>query len=135
MAEREMTQSDVAAKIWGRTANAKGANVAKGRDRLSVWVSGKNFPDHENLEKLARALKCSVSDLAPEAELKAAHHGAADWSLTKPADGSNRVFVQIAQFLPPLIAHEIHGLLLKAEQEMRGTEEGDYPTRTKTHVR
>jgi hypothetical protein len=32
------------------------------------------------------------------------------------------VFVQIAQFLPPLIAHEIHGLLLKAEKELKGAD-------------
>jgi transcriptional regulator with XRE-family HTH domain len=75
MADREMTQSKVAAEIWGRVENDKGAWVAKGRDRLSVWVSGKNFPDRENLEKLARALGVSVSDLAPDAELRAAHHG------------------------------------------------------------
>jgi transcriptional regulator with XRE-family HTH domain len=116
---REMTQSKVAAEIWGRVENKKGAMVAKGRDRLSVWTSGKNFPDPENLQKLARALKVEVSELAPEAELRAATHGAADWSFTKPADGSDRVFVQIAKFVSPRIAHEIQGLLLK-DQEQQG---------------
>jgi hypothetical protein len=56
-------------------------HAARGRDRISVWVSGKSFPDKENLEKLARVLGVKAGDLAPQAELKAAHHGAADWSI------------------------------------------------------
>lgn len=116
MAEREWSQSDLAAKIWGRYTNSEDKNVARGRDRISVWVSGKSFPDKENLEKLARVLGVKIGDLAPRAELKAAHHGAADWSITRP-HGQEGVFVQIAQYLPAEIAHEIHGLLLKAEQK------------------
>jgi transcriptional regulator with XRE-family HTH domain len=131
MADRELTQSKVAAEIWGRSYNAKGAKVANGRDRLSVWVSGKNFPDRENLEKLARALKVDVSDLAPDAELRAAHHGAASWSMTEPADDPGFVFVQIAQRLPMWAAHKIQGVLLEAKDSQEKTTEGHDKTRTK----
>jgi len=128
MADREMTQSKVAAEIWGRVENKKGAWVAKGRDRLSVWTSGKNFPDRENLEKLARVLGVSVSDLAPDAELRAAHHGAPSWSMVEPADDPGFVFVQISQRLPAWAAHKIQGVLLEAKEK---TPESGDKTRTK----
>jgi hypothetical protein len=64
MEERELSQSALAAKIWGRHINAEGIDVAKGRDRISVWVSGHNFPTDEQLEKLAKVLRVKVSDLA-----------------------------------------------------------------------
>jgi transcriptional regulator with XRE-family HTH domain len=115
MAERDMTQTDVAAEIWGRHKSSEGKFVARGRDRLSVWCAGKNFPDRENLEKLAKALKVKVSDLAPESELKAAHSVPADWSITKPHGETGVSFFQCARYLPDDIAHEIIGLLIKAE--------------------
>ena len=121
MSEREMTQSQLAEKIWGRITSSEGKNVAKGRDRISVWTSGKNFPDRENLQKLAKALKVKVNDLAPEAELKAAHSVTADWSITKPHGEVGVSFFQAARYLPDDIAHEIIGLLIKADQNLRGT--------------
>ena len=94
LADSGMTQSQLAAKMYGRVANPKGALVAKNRDRVSVWLSGKNYPDKENLPLLARALGVAVVDLAPDVELKAARRSAANWSFTQPADGSDLVFVQ-----------------------------------------
>ena len=120
MSERELTQSELAAKIWGRHTSSEGKNVAKGRDRISVWVSGRNFPDRENLQKLAKHLKVKVSDLAPEAELKAAHNVASDWSITKPHGEAGVSFFQAARYLPDDIAHEIIGLFIKADQKLAG---------------
>jgi transcriptional regulator with XRE-family HTH domain len=120
MSEQELSQSELAARIWGRHISSEGKDVAKGRDRISVWVSGKNFPDRENLQKLARALDVKVSDLAPEAELKAAHSVAADWSVTKPHGETGVSFFQAARYLPDDIAHEIIGLLIKADQNLEG---------------
>lgn len=121
MEERELTQSKLAEKIWGRYTNSEDKNVARGRDRISVWVNGKNIPDAKNLEKLARVLKVKVSDLAPKATLKAAHQGPVDWSFTRPAGTEGgRVFVQIAQYVTAEIAHEIQGLLLRNERELKG---------------
>ena len=120
MSERELSQSEVAEKIWGRHVSSEGKNVAKGRDRISVWVSGRNFPDRENLQKLAKALKVKVSELAPEAEIKAAHSVAADWSITKPHGEVGMSFFQAARYLPDDIAHEVIGLFIKADQKLAG---------------
>jgi transcriptional regulator with XRE-family HTH domain len=112
MEDRQLSNSDLAAKMWGRYTNSEGKNVARGRDRISVWVNGHNFPSAENLEKLAKALDVKISELEPEAELKAAYRGAVDYSFTQPT-GDGRVFVQIAQFVSAETAHAIHGVLLK----------------------
>lgn len=120
MSEQDLTQSELAAKIWGRQTSSEGKYVAKGRDRISVWVSGKNFPDWENLLKLAKALKVKVTELVPEAELKKAHSVAADWSITKPHGEIGVSFFQAARYLPDDIAHEIIGLLIKADQNLKG---------------
>jgi transcriptional regulator with XRE-family HTH domain len=117
MEEQELSQSDLAAEIWGRYTNTEDKFVARGRDRISVWVNGRNFPDKKNLEKLAKVLKVSVADLAPQALVKAAHHGAADWSFTRPHGDDDRVFVQIARFCSAQAAHEIQGILLRDEGE------------------
>ena len=53
MGDRGLSQSGLAARlsvnrvvVWG-------------------WVAGRNFPNRDNLEKLARALRVKVSDLVP----------------------------------------------------------------------
>ena len=66
MEQKELTQSALAARIWGRRVNDEGIDVAIGRDRISVWASGHTFPDAMNLEKLAQALGVTVADLEPE---------------------------------------------------------------------
>jgi transcriptional regulator with XRE-family HTH domain len=123
MDQQELTQSDLAAAIWGRYENTENKFVARGRDRISVWTRGKSFPDNANLEKLAKALKVKVSDLAPATLVKAAHHGVADWSITKPhgrEDGT--VFVQLALFVSTEAAHKIQGILLDDEQRPKDKE-------------
>jgi hypothetical protein len=114
MDDRELTQSELAAKIWGRYENTEGKYVARGRDRISVWIRGKSFPDNANMAKLAEKLNVKVSDLAPTSLIKAAHHGVADWSVTKPhGQDDGNVFLQLALFVSAETAHAIQGLLLQ----------------------
>jgi transcriptional regulator with XRE-family HTH domain len=120
MEQRELTQSDLAAKIWDRYENTEGKFVARGRDRISVWIRGKSFPDNANLEKLAKALNVKVSELAPASLVRAAHHGVADWSITRPHDAEDgAVFIQLALFVSAETAYKIQGLLLEDERRQR----------------
>jgi transcriptional regulator with XRE-family HTH domain len=118
LAEKELTASDVAAKIWDRQRNSKGALVARGRDRLSVWINGKSFPDHENMQKLAKALGMSLSELSPDAEVKAANRatpeGSIVWSRDYPA---GQMFLQLAQFVSTEAALRILAILKEDEQK------------------
>jgi len=64
MEQQELTQSALASKIWGRIRNSEGIDIARGRDRISVWMSGHGLPTAEQLGKLAQALRVKPSDLA-----------------------------------------------------------------------
>jgi transcriptional regulator with XRE-family HTH domain len=63
MDERGLSQSDLAAKLWGRGVDAKGNSIAKGRDRISVWLHRKNCPSRTNVIRLAQELGVETSDL------------------------------------------------------------------------
>ena len=54
MAEKGWNQSDLAAQMWGRAISSEGKNVAKGKDRLSVWLSGKGSPSPANWSLLRK---------------------------------------------------------------------------------
>ena len=54
MDEKELSASDLAAKIWGRHISSEGKDVAKGRDRISVWLAGKEYPSPKNMALLAQ---------------------------------------------------------------------------------
>ena len=47
-----MTQSDLAAKIWSRKITKDGKNAAIGKDRISNWVNGLEYPSKANLQKV-----------------------------------------------------------------------------------
>jgi transcriptional regulator with XRE-family HTH domain len=122
MDDRELTQSELAAKIWNRYENTEGKFVARGRDRISVWIRGKSFPDNANLAKLAKALDVKVSDLAPTTLMKAAYRGVTDWSVVKQDDGT--VFMQFAKSIAPETSVAIQQLLLQDErQSSKGQDE------------
>jgi transcriptional regulator with XRE-family HTH domain len=115
MAERELTQSGVAELIGpGRYTNTEGKYVVRGRDRISQWLAGKNFPNKESLAKLAKALNVKVSDLSPEQETRVAQRTPANWSVTTLHDG--RIFLQAATYLKPEIASEIARLLFENDR-------------------
>jgi transcriptional regulator with XRE-family HTH domain len=63
MEKRNLTASDLARALWGTTKDTRGYDVAKGRDRIGYFLRGVHFPDHKNLQKLAKALGVTVEKL------------------------------------------------------------------------
>jgi hypothetical protein len=53
--EMEWSASDLADYLWGRETNSEGKFVARKRDRICVWLSGRNFPNDEHLLELYNA--------------------------------------------------------------------------------
>ena len=52
MAEKGWSQSDLAAAMNGRKISSEGKNVANKKDRISVWISGKNRMSRKNFDLL-----------------------------------------------------------------------------------
>jgi transcriptional regulator with XRE-family HTH domain len=118
--EKDLTQSQVAGRMWGYTVDNKGAKVAKGRDRLSVWCSGKSFPSAESLELLAKALGVSVGELAPQEEVRTAAAAPPEVSMVRSAAYPGKTLLQITKLVPHSIARKIDELLEEADKEGMG---------------
>ena len=104
--------SDFARAVWGKTTTKSGYEVAKNRDRISVYVAGKAFPDPRNLKKMADALGIEIAELAPE------HFGNAmieqanpAYSITKVQGEDNKVFLRVNKIVPETVAAKIMFLL------------------------
>lgn len=66
MLEAGLNQSQLAARVFGTTTDARGFTVSRGRDRISNYLRGRDIPRSSNLQKIAKVFKLSVQDLAPE---------------------------------------------------------------------
>ena len=117
--EKDLTQSEVAARMWGFTQDSKGANVAKGRDRLSVWCSGKSYPSPKNLKLLAAKLDVTVGELAPPEEIReaAAAPREVEVSMLRSPAYPGKTLLQITKLVPHSIARKIDELLEQADKE------------------
>lgn len=65
MAEKGMSQSDLARACWGDAPAANGASYPKGRDRISKYCRGEQLPDAEGIASICRVLEMDIADLAP----------------------------------------------------------------------
>lgn len=116
LTELEMSQSDLAKKIWGTVPDKRGFEVARNRDRISQYVKGRSLPDRENAKKLAKALNCEVEDLVPE------RPGAADAahpevSMVAVAGRNDRVRLIVNKAMSLTLAAAIIDMLAKAGNE------------------
>ena len=72
MAAKNMSGSDVARAVWGSKTNAQGRQVARNRDRMTHYLSGKGYPRPETVLKLAEVLDLDPKDLEREYDKSAA---------------------------------------------------------------
>lgn len=59
-----LSAAEVARRIWGTVKDRRGYDVARNRDRIGHYLSGKSYPEPENLTKLAEAVGIPVDQLA-----------------------------------------------------------------------
>jgi transcriptional regulator with XRE-family HTH domain len=66
LVDQGISQSELAAGMFGRRTDKRGYSVALGRDRISAYITGERFPDRAHLEKMAAILALTAADLAPD---------------------------------------------------------------------
>lgn len=108
---RGMSPSDLAAEVWGRTTDARGYSVAKGRDRISVYLQGKSVPDPKNLLKIATVLGMKVEDLAPDVTASAVEKENPEIAMTAIAGHHDKVFLRVNKLVPLELAARIISML------------------------
>lgn len=95
MLERRISASDLARGVWGTMTDPRGYEVARNRDRIGHYLSGKSYPAMENLKKIAKVLGVDVEVLekfqpAPVVrEAAAAAQGPNDIVVVFYTDGPN----------------------------------------------
>ena len=108
MTEKGLRQSDLARAIWGTRKDPKtGYEVAKNRDRISVYLKGMTVPDPVNLKKLADALGVTPEELAPEITRSVVERENPEISVTAVAGQSERVLLRVNKLLPLAAVTEI----------------------------
>jgi transcriptional regulator with XRE-family HTH domain len=111
MIERGMSQSDLARKAFGVKTDARGYDVARKRDRISVYLKGASIPDPVNLQKLAEALGVDISELAPDIQAATIDRENPEVALTAIAGHNDKVHLQVNKLLPMSLAAKIVGMI------------------------
>ena len=75
MIDKRVSASELARRVWGTLQDGRGYTVARNRDRIGHYLSGRSYPEKENLDKIAKALGVSsdvFSKLQPAPVVRAA---------------------------------------------------------------
>lgn len=117
--EKEMTQSDLARKVWNETrTDARGYEVVVGKDSISRYIHNRATPDPLTLKKIAEALKMAPEDLAPE--LVAGSKGTTsqpEVRIESLAGHSGKVLLQIRRAVPLDTAVKIASILSESDKD------------------
>jgi len=118
--ERDMTQSDLARAIWGETTTPDGKTVAKGRDRISVYLKGNVVPAPATLRKLAEALDVPVEELAPDIMGVAVDRDNPEFAVSTIAGHPDKSYVRLNKLMPFRYALEIGAIVERADRAAKG---------------
>lgn len=111
--DRGLSQSDVAREIWGSIADPRGYMVARNRDRISAYESGRDIPEPQNLQRLSDFLGIEVEKLAPDLYADAQQKKPAAISMVMVENEPDRVFLQVNVLTSLGVASQVIGLLSK----------------------
>lgn len=120
MTDRGLSQSDLARALWGETTTPEGKTVAKGRDRISVYLKGRTVPTPATLKRLAEALSVPLEELAPDVMGAAVDRDNPEFSLSSVAGHPDKTFVRISKLMPLKYAVEIAQIIEKVERHSKG---------------
>jgi transcriptional regulator with XRE-family HTH domain len=120
-----MTKSELAAQIWGRTKDARGYDVAKGRDRVGHYLNGTSYPEPANLELIAKALAIPGESLTVErptgSPAPRTRSASTTLQLLTVADQPDKMRLQVDQVIDWVLAMHIGQLIKLAEAGQRIT--------------
>ena len=115
MLKKQLSQSDLARQIWGTVTDNRGYEVAKNRDRISVWLRGQATPDPQNLTKCAEVLGLKVEELAPDLTASAVERQNPEVQMTAMGGHSDKVYLRINKLVSMAVAAKIVAMIAEAE--------------------
>lgn len=117
MLDKGLSQSELARKIWGSTTDHRGYEVAKNRDRISVYLAGRTIPDPKNLKLLADALDVEIKELAPELVASAVERDHPEIAVAAVAGHPESAVLRINTIVPMDVAVRVMALLSDAKRD------------------
>ena len=112
--DKDLSQSDVAEKLFGREDDSRGRSVASKRDLVSKWVRGVAFPGPKNLHRLAKVLDMEVSGLAPGHGQPSVDKRLPDFQMKQQGD---QIVLVVNQVVRPDQALRIMAILQEKEKK------------------
>jgi transcriptional regulator with XRE-family HTH domain len=117
MTAKGLSQSDLARAAFGTLQTKEGYEVAKNRDRISVYLAGKALPDPGNLKALADVLGMTVEELAPPPAVPAAVREAPSLAMHAIPGQQGMVQLQINMRVSVALAAKIMALIGEHENK------------------
>ena len=114
LVERGWSQSDLARRAFGSKTDERGYTVAKGRDRISVYLRGQAFPEPKTLAKIAKILRIPVEELAPEIHTSAIDREHPEVMIHQ-ASGHNKVHLVVNKIVLASVATRVMELINEAD--------------------
>lgn len=119
MTQAGMNQSALATAVFGTAKDKRGFTVAKGRDRISNYLRGRDIPRPANLSKLARVFGLSVNELAPELVRSSLDTDEPAVSMRMVAGRSDQTHLVVNTIVDLVTAAQIISLLSKVKEDAR----------------
>jgi len=109
--EKGWSQSDLARRVYGKTTDARGYTVAKGRDRISVYLRGLGYPEPRTLQKIAKVLGVDVESLAPDVHAVSVAREKPDLLIRQAAGHPDCVHLIVNKIVPYAAALKVMSIL------------------------
>lgn len=118
--DKGWSQSDLARRVWGETKDSRGYLVARNRDRVSMYESGKATPTLENLHQLAKALGVTAEELSPTLNEPFTAPAQRAVNLTMLEGRPNEVHLTVDVIVPVEQAARVLAILSETPEEKDG---------------
>lgn len=113
--EKGWSQSDLARRAFGTKLDERGYKVAKGRDRISVYLRGAGYPEPKTLAKIAKVLGVSMEALAPDIHSATIDRERPEVMIHQAAGHSDKVHLIVNKIVPSSVATRVMDLINEAD--------------------
>lgn len=118
--ERGWSNSDLARRVWGMKVKKDGREEVANRDRVSMYIRGRQVPDPANAKRIAEVLGIPVEELMPDIHLSAVERDNPPFSVTTMPNDMKSAVLRVNIVVPWEVAMKVRELLEPiVEQQMR----------------
>jgi hypothetical protein len=117
--DADMSQSDLARAVFNETKEdpRTGYEIVVGRDRISQYVKGRQFPEPRAFKKICDVLKKRPEELAPKMVGSTIERESPSFEIRMVGDRIDAVLLRINKIVPLALATKIGEMIDAAEKK------------------